>query len=394
MRRAAACCLAAALGVGGLTACGSGTGAAGSESFERSDAAKLILGPKDLGRGYAIGDDSGCGQISPEGSSERFATFVLAARPEACANEINHIWGGFRTTVVPRSVESTVAVFDSDADARRGMELRGELIRFLVGESPREFEELEEFGHDALGFGNGGYDVPPGAGVIWRNGNALAVVFAGGLGMTAERASKEALELARKQQERIEHPEEKQTEQRMDPELPLDDPTLDVPVWWLGRTFDPGGDLPALTFASAHAGTGDGELGFSLELDYGAAGRDTWGVKLWVFRPDAFEVWKRGVLADMVAGVPCASSTKLELAGGQAVIWEGFAKPTGPPCPSRPHDRFVAYVYVKGAVVTVNQPWCLYPCSSPLTGTPDPYNTARGLAAVAKGLQVREPRSE
>lgn len=390
MRACAALCLSTALMV---TGCGA-RGDAGATHVERKDGRMYVLAPSDLGRGYRVGDDSGCGQVSPEESSEEFAKFVLDTRPSGCVNEINYIWGGARAKVVPRAVSSAVAIFDDESDARRGMEVRKELIDFMVPASSRGFVELPEFGHDAVSFRDGGYDVPPGAGVFWRNGNLLAVAFAGGPGMTSDEAAEAALELARMQQDRIEHPRTSPPETDDDVELPLDDPTLDVPVWWLGRSFEPGGGLPALRFARAHAGAGEAELGFSMEMDYGASSRETYGVKLWVFHPDAFEKFKHGVLAGLVAGVPCASATKLEIPEGHAVIWAGFAKPTREPCPKRPPDRYVAYVYLKGAVVTVNQPWCIYPCSAPLTGTPDPYNSQRGVAVIAKGLRVREPRSD
>ena len=390
MRRAAACCLAAALCVGGLTACGSGPGAGGSESFERSNAAELILGPKDLGRGYAIGDDSGCGSFAPEGEEDRFTEFVYEARPAGCTNEIAYIWGGQRTTVVPRGVESGIAVFDDEADARKAMEMRSELIQFMVAESPGDFEELPDFGHEAARFRNRGYDVPVGAGVIWRNANTLAVVFAGGPGMTRDKASEAALELAEKQQERIEHPRKPDpAEGSRDTELPLDDPTLDVPVYWLGRTFEPGGGLPALELARVYGGSSSDELGFTVEMDYGATGPSS-GVKIWVFSPTAFEEFKRGILGRLVTGTNCADKTEVKVPLGRALVWAGFAKPERAPCPTRPYDRYVAYVYLEGAVVAINQPWCLYPCSAPEDGAS--YNTSQGVLAIAKGLRVREPR--
>ncbi|HMI99718.1 MAG TPA: hypothetical protein VK488_07805 [Gaiellaceae bacterium] len=389
------CCLLAALVVGGLTACGSGTRAGAGTTFERSDAAKFILTPRDLGAGYAISYDSGCGGFDTEEQSEQFTQFVFEARPTGCRNDINYIWGRVaRTTVVPRAVQSRAAVFDSEADARRGMKLRGELLRFMVGLTPRDYTDVPDFGHDAVRFATGGYDMSPSAGVLWRNGNMLAVVFAGGEGMTPEQAAKVAVELARKQQLRIEHPLPAVTPEKMDWELPLDDPTIDVPVYWLGRRFEPGGGLPALMFARSDTGTPRGFLNFTAELDYGAQDdRETYGVKLWVFRPDQFETFEDGVLGRIVSRAPCAKTTKLDIPGGRAVIWGGFAKPTRPPCPNRPYDRYVAHVYLKGAVVTVNESWCIYPCGAPFRGTSDPYDTPRGLAALAKGLRVRQPRS-
>lgn len=303
---------------------------------------------------------------------------------------MNYIWGGPRTTVVPRSVQSRVAIFDGEADARQAMEMRGELLRFMVGLTPQEFTDLESFGHDAVLFRSDGYDLPPQAGVLWRNGNMLALVYAGGEGMSAEQASKAAPELARKQQDRIERPRPAEPRPKKDPELPLDDPTLSVPVYWLGRTFSPGGGLPTLSFARSYAGAGVPELGFTVEVDYDTESRQTEGVKLWVFHPDAFDRFEKGILGRLVTAASCSSPTKREIPGGHVVIWSGYAKPTRGTCPTGSYDRYVGYIHLRDAVVTVNQPWCLYPCGAPFHAAP--YQSVDGVMAIARGLQVRKPR--
>jgi hypothetical protein len=199
-------------------------------------------------------------------------------------------------------VHSGAIVFDDEADARRGLELRDELISFITGESPRAVEELRDFGHDAVRFRNGGFDVPPGAGVIWRNGNMLAVVFAGGSGLRAEEAPEVALALVLKQQRRIEDPSRSPRDAVDDPELPLEDPALDAPVYWLSRAFDPGGEMPPLTFSTAHTyGGSGGEPSFTAEIDYAADIRKTSGIKLMVFRPDSFAKFSARSLADSSA---------------------------------------------------------------------------------------------
>jgi hypothetical protein len=372
-----------------LTGCGA-RGHADSTHATRGDARTYVLTPRDLGRGYRVGDDSGCGQFSPEETSEEFTTFVLDTKPTGCTLEINYIWGGPRATVVPRGVTSAVAVFRDESDARRGMELRKELIDFMVPASSRNFVELPDFGHDAVSFDDGGYDVPPGAGVFWRDGKLLAAVFATG-GVTAEDAPRVALKLARMQQERIEHPKPPPPASDDDEELPLDDPQLDAPVYWLGREFKPGGGLPSLHFSDAHTyGGSGGEPTFTAELDYGNEdARKTYGVKILVFTPQAFKGFEQSVLGRLVRDTPCSEATEIKLSNGRAIIWGGFAKPTKPPCPHQPYDRYFAHVFLRGAVVTVNAPFCLYPCLEISGGTADPYNTPRGLEAIARSLRVR-----
>jgi hypothetical protein len=135
-------------------------------------------------------------------------------------------------------------------------------------------------------------------------------------------------------------------------------------------------------------------LDFTAQLDYGGDDRTTYGIELWVFRPAAFQKFEHGPIGRSVTGAPCAMATKLDIPGGRAVIWGLFAKPTRPPCPNRPYDRYVEYVYLKGAVVTVNHPWGIYPAGTPLLKASDPYNTPRGIAEIAKALRIRRPRGD
>ncbi len=389
MRRRALVWLAVSLVL--LSACREG---AGSPDFGDRQVGWLVLTPSDLGPGYRLGDDTACGGFSPDGAHNRFAEFVRETQPVACAAEIVYIWGGTPPTGLARAVDSAAVVFDDEADARRAMELREALITLVTGESPRDFEEVPRFGHEALRFRNGGFDVPPGAGVFWRNGNMIAVVFAGGSGLSAGQAVDIALALARKQQRRIDNPKPPHRNTAAEAELPLDDPSLDAPIYWLGREFQPGGGLSALRFSEAHAyGGSGGQPAFTAEIDYRAADvRQTDGVKLGIFRPDSFARFEGTVLGRLVRDTPCATATDVQLPGGHAVIWAGFAKPTRPPCPAKPYDRYFAYVFLKGAVVTVNQPLCYYPCLANTHGSSDPYNKPRGLTAIARALTLRPSR--
>jgi hypothetical protein len=172
MRTRALLGLAAVLA--GLPAC---YGDGGGAHFERQDVRSLVLAPRDVGRGYALGDDTACGRFHLEEASGTFTDFVRETDPVGCAVEVVYIWGGVREKVVPRAVDSGAVVFDDEADARRGIELREDLITFVSGETPRDFEEVPEFGHEPMRFRNPGFDVQPGAGVIWRNGNMIAVAL-------------------------------------------------------------------------------------------------------------------------------------------------------------------------------------------------------------------------
>jgi hypothetical protein len=86
----------------------------------------------------------------------------------------------------------------------------------------------------------------------------------------------------------------------------------------------------------------------------------------------------------------------VELPRGEAKIFSGYAnerKRGG--CPARRFDRFLAHVYLRHAspvVVTVNIPVGLC-CPERGPAKLDPYNSRRGMIAIARGLKLRTPRS-
>src|SRR4029079_12267743 len=84
----------------------------------------------------------------------------------------------------------------------------------------------------------------PAAAVIWRSGNVVAVVGTEPADVARTRA------LAEKQQALIAQPTSRRSV-AADLELQLDDPTIHIPVYWLGTGFAPGGGLPPLRLARA-----------------------------------------------------------------------------------------------------------------------------------------------
>ena len=388
LARAVLLCLTVSFTAGVVTACGSSE-ASGEADFKRSEVRSLVLAPEDLGRGYTYGDDSFCGGFSPESMSEEFTDFVRETDPEGCGMEMYYAWRNANATGPARAVESGAVVFDTADDARGALKLREELVQFVTGQFPRDFTDADDFGHDAVTFENGGFDVPLGAGVLWRNGNMVAIVFAGGPGLDAEKARKTAESLARKQQALIERPEPPPpTTTTDDRELELDNPSLEIPVYWLGTEFDPPGSLPRLELykGRSYPGAGRSELGFNADLDYER------GVTLNLWKPEAWEKAKSGLPGRLVWSDGCTRATKVHLPRGRAVLYAGYAKPSNPPCPSAKPNIFLAHVFLPGVVVRVNPVLCLYPCSERPPSARDPYNSRAGIEAVVRGLRLR-PRS-
>lgn len=80
--------------------------------------------------------------------------------------------------------------------------------------------------------------------LLWRSGNTLAVVET--FGPELGRDDRAAAELAPFQQAHIEKPTRYTAAERYDAEVPLDDPALKQPVYWLGRNFGAAG-VPRFT---------------------------------------------------------------------------------------------------------------------------------------------------
>jgi hypothetical protein len=171
-------------------------------------------------------------------------------------------------------------------------------------------------------------------------------------------------------------------------ELQLDDPALKLPVYWLGRSFDPAGSLPELDLAEAIVlATGPGN---SVKLDYGGvSGGHTIGITFDLWEPDAWERFRRTRLGRLVWDSGCARKTTLQLPDGHADIFQGYGtrQTLEPPCPSRPPDRVLAHVYLDGVVAAVDMPYC-YVCAGPPV-LRNPYETVAGMTAIAKGLRLR-----
>jgi hypothetical protein len=347
-----------------------------------SNANLLTLRLADLPRGFRAGDDRGCGDIGVEGASDRLASFVVDERPSGCLAQFEFVWPA--RPGVPALVESNAIVFEGSDGADRGLDLRDDVLDFTLGLGEVEDEgDVPGLGEEAVAFSTRnalvkGQIGQPGYGVAWRSGNALEIVFQGGL--EGDTGRDVALDLARKQQERAEKPTPVTQTETDDREVALDKPGLELPVYWLGRTFDPPGGLPPLELAEAITlGPGDGP-GNQVKIDYRG------GVTLDLWTPESFKRFKGTRLGLMVWSWPCTDSQEIRLRRGHAVIYAGYSEPAREPCASRPHDRFIAYAYFDDVVVVVDMPYC-YSCAA--RSPADQYNSLAGMEAIVKGLRLR-----
>lgn len=356
-----------------LAGCGGASDDAGSP--ELSDPEEAMLRPADLPEGYVQSGDYGCGPfISTEGASPRVDEFLRETRPRGCTAEFHSAWSDRG-----RSVRSAVFSFDTTADARNGWALRAELFRFFESVSISRELTADRPGDEAVRFDSKGINAPA-AGVAWRDSRVLAVVYVEGL--TGKEGRELATVLARKQDERIRSPEPVEEAQAVrNREVGLDDPSIAVPVYWLGREFEPAG-LPRLELYEGVHLAGEYGPGNEVKIDY--AGEDLRsGLHLDLWRPAAWTKFKTTRLGRMVWDSPCSRRRDIRVDGGRATIYGGHGSGG---CPETEPDHWLAHVYLDGVVVAVNMPNC-YACAGGSAG--DPYNSRRGMEAVVRGLQRR-----
>lgn len=346
-----------------------------SGSHQRSSAnpRQYVLQPRDLSRGYEYGDDSGCGYPSAsEGDWPKLEPLFATERPNACNMELQWVWGG--EPPYARGVTSAAYVFRDADSARRAFEARDELALYSSSLLVKERESVD-LGDEAEQLRGRGLNNPA-SGIVWRYGRVIALV------VVEPAKDKAARELAEKQQTRLERTSTSVPKQpENDPELQLDDPGLKLPVYWLGRSFNPPDDLPPLKLEfSSVGGAGPGQ---SVQLWYNGVTLDTW-------RLDAWGEFRRTRLGRLIWDSPCARKTVVDVEGGRAEIFEGYAAPypVKRPCPRQPPNRLIAHVYYDKVVVAVNMPYC-YECATPSTG---PYGTLTAMKILVRSLHPRLPR--
>jgi hypothetical protein len=367
------------------TACGGGASAAADASPARD----LTLRLSDVPRGYAIGDDSGCGDLLDGEGPERLFELARKLRPAMCSVQLERAWASASADRQPALVVS-VAVVTTEDGARELLDDAIELPAYFLGNNAYQLAaEQPTLGDDARFVRTrnalvGGHIGNPGSAAIWRSGPLLGMVFAADA--VATRLDERVLELAAVQQQRFDKPTPVRPSDLDDREVALDNPRLGMRIVWLGRTFAPEG-LPSLELRRGFGPLGRGESpGNRIQIEYGHPGRfDDTGVTLLLWTKPSWDRFTKTKLGRLVWASPCARATRVPLRGGRAVIYAGYARGTRRPCPRAAPDRFLAHVFFPDLVVAVNMPLC-FPCTA---REAEPYNTLRGLRAVVRSLRER-----
>jgi hypothetical protein len=219
--------------------------------------------------------------------------------------------------------------------------------------------------------------------LAWRSGSVLATVFVDGFRLAADDLV--AAELAHIQQSRIEHPTPYTASERDDTEVPLEDPALGIPVFWLGRHFSPDHELPSLRLldtASETSSSGGPRASLLYSDHRNLSHGEAVDLNLWPLRQ-----WKQleGKRGELPGSLRCATSTRLKLPRGHALIYRGFEGTKGP-CPARRRGSYTARIFLGRVVTTVETASICAVCFGAGTGA---YDTLAGMKAIAKGLAPR-----
>jgi hypothetical protein len=370
-------------------------GAAGSAATQAADPRPLTLRLTDLPKGWAVGDDTGCGPMGIEGATPEVTKLVLELHPQVCDVEFNKLWGGSK----PFYARSLAMTFEGSGGADRALSATPGMLAYfgLQGAKPStttvSIGDRSQIFVQPKGYPPGPQPSPETA-VAWRSGEVYAFVIASA--RTQSDATAAAVAYAQVQQARIATPTPVSDADFDDAEVALDDPNIEVPVWWLGRSWDPPGSRPELAVFEAGAGhPRPGALpGQSVDLEYypplpwlpSTRGRSA---RIYIWRPKQWDHWRTKPYGQTAWKSVCARSETLHVAAGRAVIWSGWWKtPQTKPCPKGQPDTHFAHVYGRGYVITVNIPLCNGRRCERERST-NPYGTVAGLEAVVRALRRR-----
>ena len=303
--------------------------------------------------------------MGTEGAPPRLARLVVAKRPSVCVLQLERAYGE-----EPPLVESAALVFPDTTARRRGSPRRTgrRLPHGRVPEDVTARRRAGAIGDETVDARAGGRR--HGRGLTGRAGRLLAGAPATCSRPSSSRASRTSRRrcaqwLSQAAAGANRAPRAGQDDERC-PDA-LDDPSLRVPVYWLGASFAPEG-FPAVDFyAGGPTGPGGGP-GTELKLDYDSTDFKA-GLHLDTWTPAAWKKFRRTPLGQGIWSSPCST---IRLPDRTATIY-GACK-TGPTA---------AAVEIGGVVVTVNMPYCLG-CEAP-----SGYDTRAGAEAVIRGLHLR-----
>lgn len=367
-----------------LTACALALAAAAQPAGATpADPAPLLLRLPDLGPGYVIsqlGFSTVNRSCKPQRPSDRFLRRALgSATFRGCWLSFEQAWTPRGHPPGPAGVQSLAFTFDTPAAATTALSRPRALpIPYLRRRDLHIVEPAPSIGDQAvlMRVSKSVLDLPFSAGVVaWRSGSVLGIVVAASL--TRGSASVQAaVRLAALQQARIAGPTPLLPPVNDDRFVPLDDPTLSVPVMWLGERLPAHSRFPELDLrATEHPFNLFGGPQALVQMAYGVPHHAA-TVKVELWRPRAL----RRVLGRPLDRDRCQRRFDGGLSG-RATIVATYRRTHGR-CPHRDaHYTAVASLGDVGVWIGASG-----------RSDADPYNSRAGLGTLLRALRLRESR--
>lgn len=374
-----------------------GAAAATESAAKRTSAQRMLLRLHDLGLGYffpTIGAEGAereppeitCDKVRPADPEPNVAEFVRRYSPGGCMTLYARIYDVPGDSPTPQMVGTGALDAGSRAAADAGFAVAPELLSHaFLDEALTEVSPPATVGDASRLFHWD--EMPPVFGgkretasvFVWRSGDVLAAVFVASPGSTATN-DREAIAFARRQQKHIEHPTPYTAAERYDRDVGLDDPAIEVPVYWLGRSFKPASSLPRtnLQGGSRSYPPPDGLLGQKFEIAYSGELQ----INSWTARS-----WKRFLttpLSERFRTWACTETMEVDLPRGAATLYGAYNRDYAD-CPDRRPTRYFAIARIGGTVIAVNFVVCRE-CISP---TPSAYNSFGAMRTIVQGLRLR-----
>lgn len=364
------------------------------------DQTRLILRLSDLALGYLNlelleeqHDRIYCSQLThPDDTPPRLKRFVLRFHPRGCVAAYWRLFSLPGTDPGPKVVATGALGLASDRAADAGWSVVPELLGRLFGNRPpREVAAETNVGsatrlfHAKVRSRVLGHRT---SFLVWRSGNTLAAVETSGPNVAEN--DRRASELAQLQQAHLEKPTRYTVAERFDGEVPLDDPAIDVPVYWLGRNFRPGGDLPDnRLFDSGFAGkpTPEAHEGGFAEGPSAPLLIRYENIRLGTWTPATWHVFTDSKTSRAITSWKCTRTRTIPVAEGTATIYGGY-KENFQRCPKEAPEAFTAWVDVGGVKVVVNAPQ-----APDFIETSNPYGSFAGMEAIVRALAPRPKRT-
>lgn len=346
-----------------------------------ADPAPLLLRLPDLGPGYVIsqvGFSTVNRSCKPQRPSDRFLRRALgSAAFRGCWLSFEQAWTPRGHPPGPAGVQSLVFTFDTPAAATTALSRPRELpVPYLRRRDLHIVEPVPSIGDQAvlMRVSKSALDLSFSAGIVaWRSGSVLGIVVAASL--TRGSASVQAaVRLAALQQARIASPTPLLPPVNDDRFVPLDDPTLSVPVMWSGERLPAHSRFPELDLrATEHPFNLFGGPQALVQMAYGVPHHSA-TVKVELWRPRAL---RRNLRAPLRRDL-CQRRFDGGLPNGHATIRATYRRRHGR---CQPRDaRFTAVAFFVDVGVWIGA-----------SGRPgDPYNSRAGLRRLLRALHPRE----